>query len=91
MFAITSNMQANNEKSDCENPGFFAFMCQFKIESSVEAKTGRSDLMIVQLILGMVMCIFWSFGVRLIRNLGRKKERKIDDLLDSASDYCLLL
>ena len=31
VFAITSNMHANNETSDCESPGFFAFMCQFKI------------------------------------------------------------
>ena len=64
-------------------------MCEFKVQVSVEGKS--SDMMMIQLVLGLVVCIFWSIGVRLIRAVGRKKERNIDDLLDSSSDYCIFL
>lgn len=47
--------------------------------------------MIAQQWLGLLMCIIWSIGVRLIRKLGRKKNQQIDDELDSSSDYTVFL
>ena len=57
----------------------------------MEAKEGRSDLMIGQLVLGLVVCIIWSISLRLIRAVGRRKMKIIDERLDSSSDYCILL
>lgn len=37
------------------------------------------------------MCLFWSIGVRFIKAWGRKKNKQIDDKLDSASDHYIFM
>ena len=91
IYSLVTNLVAANYTSNCQSPGPLPFLCSFKIQSSVEAKTGRSDLMIGQLVLGLVICIIWSIALRYIRARGRQKMQKIDDRLDSSSDYCIIL
>lgn len=43
----------------------------------------------IQLWLGFFMCILWMVGLKFITTLGLKKDRDIDDSLDSASDYTI--
>ena len=45
--------------------------------------------MMVQVWLAIPVCFFWAVGIRLIRNMGRRLNEKIDDKLDSSSDYCI--
>lgn len=42
-----------------------------------------------QLWMGFFLSIAWFFGISFIEYLGLKKEKEIDDLLDSASDYTI--
>jgi hypothetical protein len=43
----------------------------------------------IQLWLGTLMCLIWMIGLKLITTLGMKKDKEIDDSLDSASDYTI--
>ena len=58
---------------DCSKPGALPFMCEVKIVTSLEGKKTRDDLLLVELILGLVLCIFWAIGIRIIRDRGRVK------------------
>lgn len=42
-----------------------------------------------QIWLGFCMCIFWLLGLNLISALGARKDREVDDSLESASDYTI--
>ena len=81
----------DNHKSDCSSPGALAFLCEIKIVTSLENKDGRDDLLIGQLILGFVACFVWSLAIRVIRAIGRRKNKQIDDYLDSSADNCVLI
>ena len=91
IYSLVTNLVVANYSSDCSSPGPLPFLCQFKIQSSIEAMEGRDDLMIGQLVLGLIICIVWSVSLRLIRAKGRRKMHEIDNKLDSSSDYCILL
>ena len=45
--------------------------------------------MSLQLWLGFIFCMVWIVAVRLITELGIKKDTEIDESLNSASDYTL--
>jgi hypothetical protein len=91
LFALFSNLAEDNSEMDCESPGPFPTLCHWKIISSTPAKTGKPDLMLIQLILGMVMCIIWVIALRCIYYAGLSKEQTIDDQLDSSSDYSIFI
>lgn len=91
IFSFVTNMVSDNTSQTCEKPGALAFLCQLKIEGEIQNKQGSNDLLIVQLVLGVVMCFIWSLGLRLIRRLGMMKGKLIDDMLESSSDYFLFM
>ena len=43
--------------------------------------------MTYQVWLGLLFCLVWILGMRIIRNMGRNLNRKVDQFLDSSSDY----
>lgn len=43
----------------------------------------------VQLWLGFLFCTIWILALRIIRSMGRILNKKIDDNLDSSSDYVI--
>lgn len=43
----------------------------------------------VQVWLGFVLCLVWIISIRVLRSLGRILNKKIDNLLDSSSDYVI--
>ncbi len=48
-------------------------------------------MMEVQVWLGFLLCLIWVIAIRVIRSLGRILNKKIDNLLDSSSDYVIQL
>jgi hypothetical protein len=48
-------------------------------------------MMEVQVWLGFLLCFIWVIAIRVIRSLGRILNKKIDNLLDSSSDYVIQL
>lgn len=74
VFSLVTNLISNEAESDCSDPGALAFLCDFKIISELDNKTGEDTLIIIQLILGFVFCLFWSISVRFIRAWGRMKD-----------------
>lgn len=43
----------------------------------------------VQVWLGFVLCLVWIIAIRVLRSMGRILNKKIDNLLDSSSDYVI--
>lgn len=64
-------------------------MCEVIKTTSVKNKNSQKALVLAQLWLAVPMCILWAIGIRLIRNFGRRVNKKIDEKLDSSSDYCI--
>ena len=91
IFSLITNIVFEESTENCEKPGAFPFLCQWKISSSLSNKTGHQEYLVPQLWLGFVMCLFWGFAVHLIRAEGRKKNREIDDQLDSSADYQIFM
>ena len=57
--------------------------------ASLPNKGQNYALKMVQVWLAVPMCLFWAIGIRIIRKMGRYKNKQIDDKLDSSSDYCI--
>lgn len=57
--------------------------------ASVKNKSSDAALQMVQVWLAVPVCLFWAIGIRLLRNAGRRLNSKIDEKLDSSSDYCV--
>ena len=55
--------------------------------ASLPNKGQNYALKMVQVWLAVPMCLFWAIGIRIIRKMGRYKNKQIDDKLDSSSDY----
>ena len=62
-------------------------MCIFVEIMSFSNKPDSWFLRNLQLWLGVALCIVWLFGLKFIQMMGYEKDRNIDSLLDSASDY----
>lgn len=45
----------------------------------------------MQLWAGFICTVFWALGFNIVEFLGYKKHEEIDDLLDSTSDYTVIL
>ena len=91
IYSVTTNILIGNSHRDCSSPGALSFLCEIKLITSLESKDGRDDLLIGQLILGFVACFIWSLAIRVIRAIGRRKNKLIDDYLDSSADNCVLI
>ena len=64
-------------------------ICLFNENINFQMISSNSFLMNFQLWLGFFMCIFWLVGLKFISSLGARKDREIDDSLESASDYTI--
>ena len=91
IFSLITNIVFEESTENCEKPGAFPFLCSWKISSSLSNKNGHQEYLVPQLWLGFVMCLFWGFAVHLIRAEGRKKNREIDDQLESSADYQIFI
>lgn len=82
-------MEAPELGDRCKKPGMLAFLCPLKMLVSTVEKINNSTLMQIQVWLGLLMCVIWILGTRIIRSMGRILNKKIDSLLDSSSDYVI--
>lgn len=78
IYALTTNLVVGNATLDCSKPGALPFMCYVKIVTSLEGKKSRSDLQLIEVILGLLFCILWTIGIRIVRDRGRMKNAEID-------------
>lgn len=76
---------------NCARPGTLSFLCPIKIEVTTVNKIKSQSMMEVQVWLGFLLCLIWVIAIRVIRSLGRILNKKIDNLLDSSSDYVIQL
>lgn len=65
------------------------FLCEYKLLSTVRNKIDEEALLHIQVWLGLIICIIWILGIRIVRSFGRQLNKKIDSRLDSSSDYCI--
>ena len=91
VFSLVTNLISEESAQNCDKPGGLFFMCELKVETEIANKKGRDEYLIPQLCLGLVMCIFWSISLRLIKALGRRKNQEIDDKLHSSADTHIFL
>lgn len=90
-FGLISNIWKFDSEVNCESPGPFPHLCEWKIVTSLAAKTNHPDLILIQLILGMIMCVVWVITLRCVQHIGEKKEKSIDNRLDSSSDLSIFI
>ena len=73
----------------CDRVSSTNYLCPYKVASSVDRKVKDSVKFNVQLWLGLAACLIWIIAVKLIRVLGRRKNREVDEFLNSSSDYSI--
>lgn len=66
-----------------------SFLCPLKYLVTTLNKLDDEKYMRVQVWLGFLFCTIWILALRIIRSMGRILNKKIDDNLDSSSDYVI--
>jgi hypothetical protein len=78
-LALGSNLAGGQFPYDCvaRPAGALPFLCAVKARVSLANK--QPQWLLPQLVLGAVMCLVWALAIRVMRHLGRRKNREIDD------------
>ena len=90
LYAVITNMMMAPEiGKNCDKPGTLSFLCPIKVEVPTLNKIKNETMMEIQVWLGFLLCLIWVIAIRVLRSLGRILNKKIDNLLDSSSDYVI--
>ena len=88
IFTTLANLYGGDGPSTLDN--CMDTKCIFLNNSS--ARNNLDDYLTnIEYILGMVLCLVWVFTLRFIRYYGRRKNKLLDEHLNSSADYAIKL
>ena len=89
-FSLLTNLLFEFKTENCKGLESLLYgLCFYNENSTFSQKNKNEFYMSIQLWLGALMCLIMMVGLKLITTLGMKKDKEIDDSLDSASDYTI--
>ncbi len=91
LYSVITNYNGSNFAYNCStsSKGALPFLCEWKVLTSLPNKPPTQ--LQPQLWLGAGVCLVWIIGISAIGVLGQRKNREIDERLDSSSDYFVCL
>jgi hypothetical protein len=88
IFALTTNFMGgqNIQSENCTD-----FWCTFTHNSANNNKIQPETMMVIQWWLGVVFTVVWLIATKVIKVHGRIMDKKIDHMLNSASDKAIFI